>query len=619
MWSRSKNGRRPVEPSAPRTPGSRPLTEPFNNERDALLLAGDAPARRDGRHYRRYLWLIALAAYVVFLLYRGLTRHDGTVSPGPWDGGNRLGNWLLGLALGGFREFSLFVPVGFLAAIAIPRSSRRGRRFLLEILTLLAAGCLTIVACAGEITLSWPSTIPPGLASPLLGSFFGVWTGLTWLRGWRARLWFLPKVAALISVPILCLGVLVWLSLEAKPLSVDAAQVTSEEKRRLVSLFRSSDPRSLEEGQTHTLTLTGHDLDVLLAWGLSIGLPSSKAVVGLEQDSASISLSAGIPFRGGTRYLNLILAGGARMRENALAVTVERCTVGAMRVPHWLLDLCLPWATSRLNHDPRFRPFVRATREIAIGPDCVDVVYGRVKLPPGYRDNLLASALFSEEVLASARVQIAHLLAVVGQVPKPRPTFDVCMETAFALARDRARERDPVIENQAAILALASLLGHSRVEEFLGPVKIETRDRAARRALLQVSLRDRADWTKHFFVSAAIALISNTVVSDAAGLLKEELDAGRGGSGFSFTDLLADRAGTTFAVCATRDRAAALTMQNRIAGGFRVDEFFPPAEDLPEGIPDAQLQQRYGGVGGQGYREMVAEIERRVAACAAYR
>jgi hypothetical protein len=113
-------------------------------------------------------------------------------------------------------------------------------------------------------------------------------------------------------------------------------------------------------------------------------------------------------------------------------------------------------------------------------------------------------------------------------------------------------------------------------------------------------------------------VISAVAPSDAAGLLKEELDAD-GGSGFSFADLLADRAGTTFAEVATRDEARAAAVQRRIAEGFWVDEFFPPADGLPEGIPDAQLQSRYGGVGGPLYRRTAEEIERRIAACAAYR
>lgn len=61
---------------------------------------------------------------------------------------------------------------------------------------------------------------------------------------------------------------------------------------------------------------------------------------------------------------------------------------------------------------------------------------------------------------------------------------------------------------------------------------------------------------------------------------------------------MADRAGTTFALLATDDEAAARAIQERLAGGFRVDDFFPEASDLPEDIQDAELQSRYGGVGG---------------------
>jgi len=106
--------------------------------------------------------------------------------------------------------------------------------------------------------------------------------------------------------------------------------------------------------------------------------------------------------------------------------------------------------------------------------------------------------------------------------------------------------------------------------------------------------------------------------SDAAGLLKEELDAD-GGSGFSFGDLLADRAGVTFASRATRDEASARALQDRLAAGFRVADYFPPADDLPEGIPDEELQSRYGGVGGPGYLALIEEMERRLVACPGYR
>jgi hypothetical protein len=60
-------------------------------------------------------------------------------------------------------------------------------------------------------------------------------------------------------------------------------------------------------------------------------------------------------------------------------------------------------------------------------------------------------------------------------------------------------------------------------------------------------------------------------------------------------------------------------MQERIAGGLNIDDVFPHADDLPEGVSEAELQSRYGGVGGQAYLRLVDEIERRVNGCAAYR
>ena len=119
-------------------------------------------------------------------------------------------------------------------------------------------------------------------------------------------------------------------------------------------------------------------------------------------------------------------------------------------------------------------------------------------------------------------------------------------------------------------------------------------------------------------MSAALTVLSAQAPSDAIGLFKEELDAG-GGSGFSFGDLMADRAGTTFALLATGDDAAARAIQERLAGGFRVDDFFPEAADLPEDIQDAELQSRYGGVGGPLFRSYAAEVERRLWNCPAYR
>ena len=302
-----------------------------------------------------------------------------------------------------------------------------------------------------------------------------------------------------------------------------------------------------------------------------------------------------------------------------LRLAVDRCWVGGVELPRRFLASFCRTAVARLGRDRCSKPFLDATREMVVGPGRVSVTYGPVSLPPDLRREILGATVAGRDVIAATRAQIDHLLAVVGRVPRTEVSFGLCLETAFTFARDRARGKDPIPENRAALFALGGLLGHPRIEDFLG-LDFDADAAAARRCgLTRVTLHGRSDWTRHFFVSAALVIFSDEVMSGAAGLLKEELDADAGGSGFSFADLLADRAGVAFAVCATRDQASARALQDRLAGGFRVDDFFPPAADLPEGIPDAQLQSQYGGVGGELYRRWVEEIEHRVAACPAYR
>jgi hypothetical protein len=82
------------------------------------------------------------------------------------------------------------------------------------------------------------------------------------------------------------------------------------------------------------------------------------------------------------------------------------------------------------------------------------------------------------------------------------------------------------------------------------------------------SLRGREDWGRHYLLSAALSVLKNPLVSDAAGLIKEELDALSQGSGFSFGDLAADRAGVRFAQAATHSEASAKAMQVRMQKSF---------------------------------------------------
>jgi hypothetical protein len=343
--------------------------------------------------------------------------------------------------------------------------------------------------------------------------------------------------------------------------------------------------------------------------------------VSLDTNSASLAASLHLPSNeGGDTYVNMELTSQVRLDRNFLNVTLTHCRIGSVTLSGWLLEGVSPMITSLLNHSRLSKPFVHALRDLSLRNDTLEVTYGRLRLPArGFREDVFGAETVGDEVLASARAQMKHLLALAALDANRPCDFGACLEAAFTLARARSMIGNPIIENRAAIFALGIGLGHWRVEQFLGEVNEEPLDDATRNRLSRVTLRGRTDWTKHFWVSAALTLLSKDVVSLAVGLLKEELDAGRGGSGFSFADLSADRTGTMFAMCATRDESAARAMQDRIIRGFSVDAFFPAADDLPEGLTDAQLKSRYGGVNGDGYNHLLQEIDRRIVDCAAYR
>jgi hypothetical protein len=273
-------------------------------------------------------------------------------------------------------------------------------------------------------------------------------------------------------------------------------------------------------------------------------------------------------------------------------------------------------ALAALRSDERLRPFFEAARAVDVQPSALAVTYGRVDLPPGAVAEVLGPGLTGDVDPEAVRAHARHLVQDSHRM-QPGPTaLDKALGSAFAFAQARSAEESAALENKAALLALGVLLGHDRLETIVGPVLEDADWQAISPALRRPRLRGRRDWTRHFFVSAALTVLSAESVSDAAGLFKEELDAD-GGSGFSFGDLLADRAGTCFALAATRDDDAARSMQRRLAAGLRIEELLPAADDLPEGITDAELQRKYGGVGGEGYRRLTGLIESRLPDCAA--
>jgi uncharacterized protein YfiM (DUF2279 family) len=209
---------------------------------------------------------------------------------------------------------------------------------------------------------------------------------------------------------------------------------------------------------------------------------------------------------------------------------------------------------------------------------------------------------------AAARATAEHLVAAADNIPDGDAGFAELLELAFAFAEDNSHGTDPIPPNRAAILALGVLLGDEHVTVVARRQFDEGRLPEIEALRERITVHGRADWSRHFWVSATLTLLSDVDRSITVGITKELMDAVPGGSGFSFSDLAADAAGNMFALAATRDAASARATQRRIMKGVRIEDFLPDFHDLPEGLTRQQLQTEYGGLGGAETRRIAAGI-----------
>ncbi len=184
------------------------------------------------------------------------------------------------------------------------------------------------------------------------------------------------------------------------------------------------------------------------------------------------------------------------------------------------------------------------------------------------------------------------------------------LSAAFSFAKQRTLISEaPVQENQAAILALAIFLGSIDFNSIIGAI-----DKATFQDCPSVGdhivLAHRNDLRLHFIFSSALKVISDSNISFTMGEFKELLDSQQGGSGFSFADLAADRAGIYFTEQAL-DKNSALHIQRMASDLINEALFFPSISELPEGIPQHTFAA-HGGIEGDYYKEQLAIINQRI-------
>ena len=132
------------------------------------------------------------------------------------------------------------------------------------------------------------------------------------------------------------------------------------------------------------------------------------------------------------------------------------------------------------------------------------------------------------------------------------------------------------------------------------------------------TLAGRRDLAQHFAISAALTGVADSHIANVIGIFKEVQDS-QGGSGFSFADLTADRAGVRFAEQAIASATSARDVQRRVASLDVESAIMPSITALPEGLQDPEFRRRFERRDSAAYNVIKDEIERRLNQCDFYR
>ena len=395
-------------------------------------------------------------------------------------------------------------------------------------------------------------------------------------------------------------------ALEDQPLVTASDEVSAASISRARDILRRNDPRRLAPNTTREVRLAGPDLEALLNFAARRGIPGA-ASLDLRQGGADVRYTATLPRLladlGVGRFVNVDASLGA----NGSQIDIEQVRIGRIPLPGALFETLLAQYIRHTDLAPEVALLKKTISKVAITPTDVTLTYvwqpelldsaRNLALSPDDQQRLAAAQRLFVDTLGhtsagSRKVALADVLGPLLQQAGGQP------------GADRAQAYRDVL-----LVAALHLSGRNIA------VLIPDAARWPRPRPVTLTLRDRGDLAQHFVISAAIAAQAGAPLAKAIGLDKEIDDAQRG-SGFSFVDLAADRAGTRLGQLAARspERLAAA-----VAAGLTDAALLPPIDGLPEHMMADEFRRRFGTPEAPAYKQMSDEIDRRIATLALFR
>ncbi len=422
----------------------------------------------------------------------------------------------------------------------------------------------------------------------------------------------LLTLSVLLCTLVLCVA---WLLLDRAPLLNETGQLNAAAVRNSQQLLNNLNQSMRDPGQQLVIQTNADELNAAFTIA-SRSLPGFQGKTQINDSGLTILMTMPLQLFSWHWYVNAHL----QIEPSVGPLQLRKVQIGSLTLPGGMALGLLGWVADQVWGPGQGAELLAKVRSVTVQRDAVKV-------------ELNKSADFSFSALKHSGLNlykqwfrdedqkelIEHYYGLALQHSQQSVASQSLINYLQLLLREankrsEAKPELAVRENQAVILALAQLLGGRNLQLLVNEVKANPQGKTPR-----VTLARRPDLQQHFIYSATLHVLGSQRLSSAVGEAKELLDSLKGGSGFSFVDLLADRAGIRFARLAVATPESARALQQFFSTAERTEpELFPSKSRLPEGLPQEMFEQQYQSIDSAVYQQMVAEIDRRLNALPLY-
>lgn len=358
----------------------------------------------------------------------------------------------------------------------------------------------------------------------------------------------------------------------------------------------------------NTLELTEPDLNLAVNYLLN-RYSQSAAVIELKNEKIRVSATMTLPDNPFGRYLNVSFRLANEQPGELPKIT--KFKAGKLLVPSRIAAFTIKQVIRHSFLNDYFLLATRPVKSVRISDQKVAIRYDSSTKTLIQARNFLTGST-PRDADGMRVYEQALKAAVAGHDPAWRLSLADLLQPLFALAYRRSSPETAIAENRLVIFTVNDYVNKVETGRFLSSHLLDLNLK-----VYPVFLYKRIDLAQHFIGSAAITASVNSQVAQVAGEEKELSDA-RGGSGFSFIDLTADKAGARFGEAAVASPESARRLQKAMASIKDYTDFMPDPLDLPERMTDRQFRARFESVQSPTYQALLERIERKIAALPLY-